>query len=194
VTTPKLEKVPNQLAQARIEEERMHDVLLLLTHLLKNEEATLKLMVDRLYDVGSINLINNKLQSRPLNILGKSIARMSKPVFKIIAVRWVQQNCPRLATNWLYSKVSFPNHEKEQPVAIAVVSEVKVDSPSAIENISREEIKRLRSEVRYLAGISVGALAALVSTVIWISYNLPTRNIMSHTTNPNGNLATTAAK
>jgi hypothetical protein len=194
VITPKLEKVSPQLAQKRIEEERMHDVLLLLAHLMKSEEATLSLMLDCLYDVGSVNLINKKLRNRPLNVLAKSIARMSKPVFRIFALRWVQKNCPRLATRWLYAKVSFPNLENKQLAPVTVVSNVKTDSLSEIDNTSREEIKRLRSEVRYLAGISAGALAALATTVIWVGYSLQPHNVVSHTTNSNGNLATTPMK
>ena len=189
MTTPKLVKVPKQLAQERIEEERMHDVLLLMTHLLKSEEVTVKLMLNCLYDVGSVNLINKKLRSRPLNFIALGIARMSKPVFSIVALRWVQKNAPRLATDWFYSKVSFPNLEDQQPDAIAIVSKVQLDSLDT----SREEIKRLRSEVRYLAGISAGALAALASTVIWVSHNPQARTVI-HTTNSNGNLATTPSK
>lgn len=177
------------MAQERIGEERMHDVLLLMTHLLKSEEVTLKLILNCLYDVGSVNLINNKLRSRPLSFMALGIARMSKPVFRTVALHWVQKNAPRLATDWLYSKVSFQNVEDQQPDAIAVVSKVQLDSLDT----SQQEIKRLRSEVRYLTGISAGALVALASTVIWVSHNPHARTVI-HTTNSNGNLATTPSK
>ncbi|MGF1541225.1 MAG: hypothetical protein ACFCU5_12365 [Pleurocapsa sp.] len=88
-------------------QERMRDVLLLLQQLVEREEVTLKLIVDCLYDVGSINLANKKLQNQPLNRIMKAIASMLKPAFRIVALIWVKKNLPVLVTNWLESKVSF---------------------------------------------------------------------------------------
>ncbi|GAA6617076.1 hypothetical protein NUACC26_028850 [Scytonema sp. NUACC26] len=156
-----------------MQQERMHDVLLLLNHLTQNEEATVKLILDALYDVASVNLINKKLQNRSLNVVAKSIARMSKPVFKIFALRWFQKNCPQLITNWLYSQVTFTVVQPEV-VPTAIVPETQLDSLSRIDNTSQDEIKRLRSEVRYLAGISLGALIALATTVLWGNPQLKT--------------------
>ena len=87
--------------------ERMRDVFLLLQQLLEREEVTLKLIIDCLYDVGSINLVNKKFNHQPLNSLMKAIATMSKPVVRIVALRWVKKNLPTLLTNWLKRKVSF---------------------------------------------------------------------------------------
>ncbi|MBR8837082.1 MAG: hypothetical protein DSM106950_24535 [Stigonema ocellatum SAG 48.90 = DSM 106950] len=189
---PKLVKVPKQLQQERIEEERMHDVLLLVTHLVQTQEVTVKLMLDCLYDVGSVNLINKKLRSRSLNVAAKSIARMSKPVVKTFALGWIQKNVPDLITKWLHSQVSFTTLEDQlqQPASTAIVPEVQLDALSLSQKTSLEEIKRLRSQVRYLTGISVGAIAALVSTVVWVSYNPQSGNTMHQTTNSNGNMAT----
>ena len=94
-------------AEQRMEEERMNDVLLLLENLILREEATVKIIVDCLYDVGSVNLINQRFQARLLNRVLKAIARMSKPAFRFFALRWLKRNCPRLITKWLQSKVSF---------------------------------------------------------------------------------------
>ncbi len=88
-------------------QERMRDVLLLLQQLVEREEVTLKLIIDCLYDVGSINLANKKLQNRPLNRIMKAIANMLKPAFRIAALIWVKKNLPILVTNWLEDKVSF---------------------------------------------------------------------------------------
>ncbi|WP_017743863.1 hypothetical protein [Scytonema hofmannii] len=166
-----------------MQQERMHDVLLLLNHLVKSEEATVKLILDGLYDVASVNLINKKLQNRSLNAVAKSIARMSKPAFKIFALRWFQKNCPQLITDWLYLQVTFTVIQPV-PLPTTIVSEVQLDSLSGIENTSQGEIKRLRSEVRYLAGISLGALAALATTVIW--GNPQVRTIYSQSTSSVG--------
>ena len=96
-----------RLAEEKMEEERLRDILLLLENLFQREETTVKMVLDCLYDIGSKNLINKKVRSRPLNKLMKSIAGMSKPVFRIVALRWFQSNCPQLIVNWLRSKVSF---------------------------------------------------------------------------------------
>ena len=87
--------------------ERMRDIFLLLQQLVEREEVTLRLIIDCLYDVGSINLVNKKFHNKPLNGLMKAIATMSKPVVRIIALRWVKKKLPTLLTNWLEKKVSF---------------------------------------------------------------------------------------
>ena len=93
--------------QSRIEAERIHDVLTLLTSLTVREEATIKLIIDCLYDVGHVNLIDKKVRVRPFNSIAKSIAKMSKPVVRVIAWRWFKKNCPQLIAQWLYRKVKF---------------------------------------------------------------------------------------
>lgn len=178
---PKPVKVEQRLAEESMKEERLHDVLLLIKHLAKREEVTIKLIIDRLYDVGSVNLINKKLPYRPLNGVAKSIARMSKSAFRLVALRWFYKNCPQLITKWLNSKVSFTDSNERPKEPIAVVSDVQLYSLPAAKDTSREEIKSLRSQVRYLTGISVGAIAALAGTVILVgndtssqNYSLPT--------------------
>lgn len=89
------------------EDERMRDVEMLLESLFLREEVTLRLVLDCLYDVGSVNLVNRKVRSRPLNYLMKAIARFSKPVFRPFMVRWSRKNCPHLIADWLHSQVRF---------------------------------------------------------------------------------------
>lgn len=149
----------------------MHDVLLLLEHLIQREKTIIKLLLDCLYDVGSVNLVNKKLPCRPLNILGKSVARMSKPAFRIYALRWFRKNCPQLITKWLYSKVTFADSEVKPIKPVVVVSEGQSASLAGTETISQAEIKRLRSQVKYLSGISIGSIAALIGTAIWLGYS-----------------------
>ncbi|ACK68997.1 conserved hypothetical protein [Gloeothece citriformis PCC 7424] len=99
--------VPSVSEKKRLERQRMDDVLLLLSNLVEREEATVKLILDCLYDVGSVNLIDKKFRKRPVNSLLKSIARLSKPAFKVVAFYWFKKNCPQLITDWLYKKVKF---------------------------------------------------------------------------------------
>ncbi|MEH2284286.1 MAG: hypothetical protein V7K90_23680 [Nostoc sp.] len=159
---------PENLAEKYMEAERMHDVLLLLQNLINSEEATVKLILDCLYDVGSVNLINQKLRLKPLNRVMKLIARMSKPVFRTLALNWFKKNCPQLITNWLHTQVSFENAQKTpQQVAIEVVQLEPYSIPQT-ENLS-QEIKNLRSQVRWLAGISIIAIAVLVVKATWLN-------------------------
>ncbi|MEH2214305.1 hypothetical protein [Nostoc sp.] len=159
---------PENLAEKYMEAERMRDVLLLLQNLINSEEATVKLILDCLYDVGSVNLINQKLRLKPLNRVMKLIARMSKPVFKTLALNWFKKNCPQLITNWLHTQVSFENPQKTpEQVAIEVVQLEPYSIPQT-ENLS-QEIKNLRSQVRWLAGISIIAIAVLVVKATWLT-------------------------
>ncbi len=93
--------------RSQIEAERIQEVLILLTSLIAREEATIKLIIDCLYDIGYVNLINKKVRFRPLNSITKFIAKTSKPLAKIFAWRWFMKNCPQLIAKWLYGKVKF---------------------------------------------------------------------------------------
>ncbi|MEM9908583.1 MAG: hypothetical protein AAF921_26595 [Cyanobacteria bacterium P01_D01_bin.44] len=95
------------IREKQIEEERMQDVQLLLENLFQREEATLKIIVNCLYDVGSTNLINQRFRCRPLNRLMKWIARFTKPGFHFFALRWSKKNAPKMIADWLHSQVSF---------------------------------------------------------------------------------------
>ncbi len=88
-------------------QERMRDINLLLAQLVEREEVTLNLIIDRLYDVGSINYTNKKFRRRPVNFFIKSIVKFPKPILRKIALRWVKKNLPDLLTEWLETKVSF---------------------------------------------------------------------------------------
>jgi hypothetical protein len=96
-----------QSDRSQIEAERIQEVLILLTSLIGREEATIKLIIDCLYDIGSVNLINKKVRFRPINSVARFIAKSSKPVAKIFAWRWFTKNCPQLISQWLYRKVKF---------------------------------------------------------------------------------------
>lgn len=154
------------LQEKHLQSKRMQDILLLLEHLVRQEEATAKTILNCLYDIGSINLINKKIPQRPLNRASKSIARISKPVFSIIALRWFQKNSPKLIASWLYSQVSF-----EEPVEVQATEYIQENTPIESE-LPNREIKRLRSQVRLLAGTSVVAIAAFASSMmLWLNAN-----------------------
>ena len=107
VTSQPIVTIPATADRGRIEAERIQEVLTLLTSLIAREEATIKLIIDCLYDIGYFNLINKKVRFRPLNSIAKFVAKRSKPVAKVFAWRWFIKNCPQLITKWLYVKVKF---------------------------------------------------------------------------------------
>lgn len=164
-------KEAERLAEKQVEAERMHDVLLLLQNLSNDQKATIEMIIDCLYDTGAVNLINQKIQYRPFNRMTKSVARISKPVFRTIAWYWFKQNCPQLIVNWLHAKIAF----HPQQVAVAVAENkpevLARDEPHAldrqepiylnrVETLDREN-RQLRHQVRLLTGVSVLAIAAL---------------------------------
>ncbi|MBL1208915.1 MAG: hypothetical protein FWJ34_04055 [Geminocystis sp. GBBB08] len=102
VTLPEL--TPEEKA---FQQERLRDIYLLLENLTLQEEATIKLIIDGLYDIGIINLINKKITNRSMNKLAKFLSRTPKPLVKIIAWQWVKKNLPSKVTNWLNNKVKF---------------------------------------------------------------------------------------
>jgi len=108
IAVSKLNRQEKELMEEKLlQEKRMRDVALILENLFIREEATVKLILECLYDVGAANLINKKVPFRPVNKLVKAIASMTKPVFRIWAYRWFKSNCPQLITDWLQSKVTF---------------------------------------------------------------------------------------
>ncbi|MEB3355609.1 MAG: hypothetical protein VKK04_02600 [Synechococcales bacterium] len=183
-------KAPTPLQEERLEAERMQDVLLLLEHLSRSQETTIKLIIDCLYDVGSVKLINKKVPSPPLNRVSKSIASMSKPVFRVVAFYWFKRNCPQIITDWLTKKLSFEQQAKPlgkkiaeeapSPVVDLYRSEGSSTQGSGAQGVARslppspstyqasQEIKRLRTQVRLLMGMLVGTVVVLGSTTLWL--------------------------
>ena len=177
-------KDAERMLKKQIEAERMHDVLLLLQNLSNDQEATIKLIIDCLYDVGAVNLIDRKIQCRPLNRMTKSVARISKPVFRNIAWYWFRRNCPQLIVDWLLTKIAF--QPKRVAVALAedrpeplVEDEPRSGSQNEPYYLNRDlnpdlnrvaildrENRQLRHQVRLLTGVSVLAIAALGITVM----------------------------
>lgn len=167
------------------EEEKMHDVLLLLENLSCREEASIIAIIDCLYDIGYVNLINQKFRSRTLNGSLKLIAKLSKPAFKVIAWRWYKKNCPRLIVNWLRRQVAFePKKTIKQAAEIQTGLQPEpnkyLDSTSLIKLESQNrEVKYLRSQVRMLASIVIALTAVFGGSMLWFSYSLERSNLQN---------------
>ena len=100
-------KTKSIVAEEKKKQERMRDVTLLLQQLVEREETSLKLIIDCLIDVASINYANNKLNNPSLNKIMKVLVGYIKPVARMIALRWLKKNLPNLLTTWLEGKISF---------------------------------------------------------------------------------------
>lgn len=144
------------------ESELMHDVRLMLEHLFHHEEVLLKTVIDRLVDVGSVNLIERKIKIVKLRRPLKRVTKLSKPALNRIALFWVQRNCPKLIADWLYTLVAFEDPVKPvQPSVVNPDARFLLPPTQLALEASRREIAQLRTQVRVLAGTSVAAVAAL---------------------------------
>ncbi|MEO0925485.1 MAG: hypothetical protein AAFY63_06385 [Cyanobacteria bacterium J06643_13] len=114
-------------------QERMRDVTLLLQQIVEREEVALKLIIDSLIDVGSINYANHKLHNPPLNKIMKVLVGYIKPVARMAALFWLKRNLPALLTAWLEGKVSFEpipiNEEEALTGDLETVSAVNAPTP-----------------------------------------------------------------
>ncbi|PLZ91893.1 hypothetical protein [Fischerella thermalis] len=159
------------LAENNKEEELMQEVFLIIEYLTNKEEATVKLIFDRLYDVGSVHLINKKFRSQPVNKILKFIARMSKPAFRIFAWHWVKKNCPLLITNWLHQQVTFSNKVVKNAEKIIEQKLPPADYISELDEQTRE-VKFLRSQVKLLTSVLIGVVTIFIGSLMWLSHNL----------------------
>jgi hypothetical protein len=179
------------MQKRQFEQERMADVLFLLDLVFTREEVTVKQILDSLYDIGSINLINQRIQARWLNRLAKWIARSSKPVFRSYALRWVKRNSPQLITDWLYSQVKFEPKQIAQIVEAAEVAEAAEiqAAPAATElELYRQEVRLLHSRVRLLTTLLIGVTVTLGSGLAWALWRDQTQS--ARQPNPASQLAT----
>lgn len=124
-------KVKSISAEELKKQERMRDVTLLLQQIVEREETALKLIIDSLIDVGSINYANHKLQNPPLNKMMKVLVGYIKPVARMAAIFWLKRNLPELLTTWLEGKVSFESMPVNQETAMTTDIETVPTQESA---------------------------------------------------------------
>ncbi|NDJ18143.1 hypothetical protein [Myxacorys almedinensis] len=170
---------PHLMHVSPLEAERMHHIQLLLEHLFKHEDTTVRLILDHLYDVGSKNLIQQKIRCRSIRRIAKPVAKLSKPVFRVFALRWFHNNCPELITTWLHSQVAFEAKTTAQnvttisPTPYPSETSLLQESPELTTKINyyQREICQLRTKLRWLTGTLVSAIALLGGSLVWVSYN-----------------------
>jgi hypothetical protein len=174
----KSDKLARQLQQEKLEQQQeeklMNDVLLLLINLFEREEKTVKLVLSCLYDVGATNLVNQKLRYGIMNAMLKKTAKMSKPVFKMIAWQWFRMNCPQLITDWLKSQVKFAETEITQAELLLdeAPANIQITPQLPAQQIPDEKIKRLNFQVNILTGLLLSTLTIFSVSFIWFGYSL----------------------
>ncbi len=156
---------PSPLSKAsQAELERIEEVLALLDKLFQREEAVAKSIIDCLYDVGSVRLIEQRVSIELLRWPLKGIARVSKPLFRIFALRWARKNCPWLITRWLFNQVKFGGAPlpigADMPAVIEVAPVSGALPPPMAPLLERQaaEINALRGRVGWLTAMVVGLI------------------------------------
>jgi len=152
------------LEEYQKEEQKLREILLLLEQLFKREEAAAKSIVGCLYDIATINLINKYCPLWGINNTLKYISRLPRPVAKSLAVKlYLQPQCPKLITDWLYSLVEFPDKD-------STVKETEIVEELVLP--AQKEIKSLRGRVRVLTGALAASLTIFVGGFTWVAHNL----------------------
>ncbi len=156
-----------------IERQNLNDMLLTLEHLFEREEATARIVLECLYNMGAENLLAHKVRLPVLRVALRPFANLSKPLFLFFALRWFKAKCPWLISDWLRSLVVFDDSqsESEPPSTSAEVLELPSTEPTPPETLTRDrEIQRLNTQVRLLASTLAVTVAVLGSLVAWLGY------------------------
>ena len=170
------------------EEQLINEVRLLLKTLIYQEEIILKEIINRLYDVGSINLINQKFNFGTFNKTLKFMTKMSKPAVKMLAWQWAKKKSPDLITNWLQSKVTFI---RVQETRVELMAEDESLSSASIPQLPQEsqielpaaalryQVKRLHLQMKLLTGILVATVTLFGGSLIWLTNSLHLSHLQS---------------
>lgn len=158
------EIIPIQTVEEKNQEQdRLDEINILLEQLFQREEATAKRIIECLYDIAIVNIINQKIRFSLLNALLKYLLKFPKPLAKVLGLKlYIQPKCPQLITDWLFSLVEFKPKEEET---------IKIEASSFEQEIlpemkkNRQELKLLRQKVRLLTG-------SLILVIVLFSGNL----------------------
>ncbi|MGK7943233.1 MAG: hypothetical protein AB4058_02050 [Microcystaceae cyanobacterium] len=107
-STLNVTKTVSPITQAKqVEAASRKEVQLILENLFEREEATVKLVIDCLFDMGVVYLVNQKIPTPIVNPLVKRVANISKSGIRIIAFRFVMKKfvLSGFLTNFLVNKV-----------------------------------------------------------------------------------------
>ncbi|MGI0481200.1 hypothetical protein ACN4EE_10445 [Geminocystis sp. CENA526] len=159
---------PKNQQEKELEQIKLREILLLLDQLFRREEATAKGIVGCLYDIATINIINKYCPLWGINATLKYLTRFPRPMAQSLGVKlYLQPQCPKLITDWLYTLVEFS--QEKIPVIEAEIMEKEL-LPTLQKN--KLEIKSLEQKVTFLTGSLVATFAIFIGSFAWITYNL----------------------
>lgn len=182
---------PSQGSDGNVnQEQHMHEVTLLLRQLFENEGGLAKRVIGHLYDVATVNIIDQKINNGFLNKSARAIARTAKPLAGPVGYMWLQRNCPELIANWLDEQVSFEQKKPQKSPEVVeklpangvsidrVNTEVDpevnpneeiavVDTTDPEKAIAVNDKSRSQSNRRWVMGAAAGATALIVGSVLW---------------------------
>lgn len=164
----------------------MDEMLLALDHLFEREEATAKLVLAALYDMGAENICYRKLRSRILRGAFRPVTKVSKPVFLFFGLRWFKANCPFLIADWLRSLVEFEKQKNATTSEVTPVEATPMSSQGQPQNkvvfVERghQEVERLSGQVQLLTSTLLITVAVMGGMLAWLGYELHVTRAQLH--------------
>ncbi|NEO85364.1 MAG: urate hydroxylase PuuD [Spirulina sp. SIO3F2] len=158
---------PPEISESE-EQRKVQEILLILEQLVQREDATVRFIMERLYDIGLINVMNKKVKTHPLGHIVKPLGRASRGSFRSIGTWWFQAHGPKLITDWLYTLVNLEPKKKKPAPTLELDDYPTLLPPAELE----QETAHLRSQMRWLQVTLVGAIALFGSSFFWLDYNL----------------------
>jgi len=161
-----------------VEHKSMDEMLLILEHLFEREEATAKIVLAALYDMGVENIYYRQLRSRILRGVFRPVTKVSKPVFLFFGLRWFKANCPFLIADWLRSLVEFEKQTQSQKTEVTTVSQGSLQPDEQFQKnlvvVERgnQEVERLSGQVQLLTSTLLITVAVMGGMLAWLGYEL----------------------
>ncbi|USR92394.1 hypothetical protein NEA10_06645 [Phormidium yuhuli AB48] len=168
---------PNPQREA-VEKKSMDEMLLTLDHLFEREEATAKIVLAALYDMGAENIYYRQLRSRILRGAFRPVTKISKPVFLFFGLRWFKANCPFLIADWLRSLVEFEKQMKANESEVMPVEATSLSNNGqprekvVFVERGHQEIERLSGQVQLLTSTLLITVAVMGGMLAWLGYEL----------------------
>ena len=133
---------------------KKQDIQLLVTQLMRNEETVIKLIIDRLYETGSENWIDQKVRFRLANRGLKTVAKVAKPAGRYFGYRWLVKKTPKMIAGWLMRQVAFKPKKKPETVKVEAV-------PQSILLNQQQQINKLQTRLRLTSGLAVVSVISI---------------------------------
>ncbi|WP_159786902.1 hypothetical protein [Sodalinema gerasimenkoae] len=167
---------PNPQREA-VEKKSMDEMLLTLDHLFEREEATAKIVLAALYDMGAENIYYRQLRSRILRGAFRPVTKVSKPVFLFFGLRWFKANCPFLIADWLRSLVEFEKQKEAKTSEVVQTSEPSLNDDQltkkwVVVERGNQEVERLSGQVQLLTSTLLITVAVMGGMLAWLGYEL----------------------